>query len=261
VVDGDEVAAWRRSAIGALAAAIEAAPDARLRAYPSWTVRDLAVHVTQVCGNAALALQDGALERPSPEVTVTPADDPETLASAVTTALGQAEAALTRCRHEVVWTPVGPRTPRFWARRLLREAVLHRWDAEGAVLDGTIRDAGDAPVVAHSPAPPGEACALELVAEFLETDVTRALTDDAQELSGVVDIVAGESAWRVDASTGEIGAATGAPAAATVRGGAAAVWLWLMRRDDLPGEVTITDGDGSAAAFTASIDGFRRPAG
>jgi hypothetical protein len=261
VVDGDEVAVWRRTAIGGLAAAIEAAPDAPTRAYPSWTVRDLAVHVTQVCGNASLALQEGTLERPSPEVAVTAASDPATLAAAVTTALDDAEAALASCRHEVVWTPVGPLAPRFWKRRLLREAVLHRWDAEQASVDGTTREAGDVRAGSHSPTQPTESCALELVAEFLQTDVARALADDERELSGVVDLVAGGSATRVDLSAGVTGAATGAAAAATISGGAAAVWLWLMRRDGLPEEVTVTDDDGSAAAFTALIDGLRRPAG
>jgi hypothetical protein len=261
VVDGDEKAVWRRSAIDGLAAAVDTAPDARLRAYPSWTVRDLAVHVTQVCGNATCTLQEGTLDRPSPEVPVTATDDPATLAAAVTAALDDAEAALTSCRHEVVWTPVGPMAPTFWERRLLREAVLHRWDAEQASVDVMPRDAGDVRAGAHSPTLPTESCALELVAEFLATDVARALADDEQGLSGVVDVVAGGSATRVDLSAGVIAAATGAAAEASISGGAAAVWLWLMRRDGLPEEVAIADGDGGAAAFTALIDGFRRPAG
>jgi hypothetical protein len=261
VLDGDEVAAWRRTAIGGLAAAIEAAPDARIRAYPSWTVRDLAVHVVQAYGNAALTLRDGTLERPSPESTVTATSDPATLAVAVTSALDDAETALAGCHHELVWTPVGPMAPAFWERRLLREAVLHRWDAEQAAADEVSRGAGDAPAAAHRPRSPAESCALELVSEFLETDVARALADDDQDLSGVVDIVAGGSATRVDLAAGAIGAATGATAAATISGGDAAVWLWLMRRDGLPEEVIIDDGDGSVATFTQLIDGLRRPAG
>jgi hypothetical protein len=260
VVDGDEMAVRRRTAINGLAAAIEAAPDARVRAYPSWTVRDLAVHVTQACGNATSTLQEGTLDRPSPEVTVTASDGPGTLAAAVTAALDEAEAALAACDHEVVWTPVGPMAPRFWDRRLVREAVLHRWDAEQASVDGLPRDDGDVRAGAHSPTPPTESCALELVAEFLDTDVARALADDDQELSGVVDVVAGGSATRVDLTAGVIAAATGTAAEATISGGAAAVWLWLMRREGLPEEVTIADDGGSVATFTALIDGFRRPA-
>jgi hypothetical protein len=155
----------------------------------------------------------------------------------------------------------GPDGAEVWKRRLLREAVLHRWDAEQASVDSAPRDAGDVRAGSHSPTQPTESCALELVAEFLETDVARALVDDERELSGVVDLVAGGSATRVDLSGGVTRAATGAAAEATIGGGAAAVWLWLMRRDGLPEEVTIADGDGSATAFTALIDGFRRPAG
>jgi hypothetical protein len=261
VVDGDDVSMWRRTAIDGLAVAIEAAPDARIRAYPSWTVRDLAVHVTQVCANATFALREGTLDRPRPEVAVDATDDPATLAVAVTTAMDEAEAALTDGDHEVVWTPVGPMAPTFWDRRLLREAVLHRWDAEQADVDGMPRDPGDVRAGAHSATPPAESCALELVAEFLETDVARALADEEHAASGVVDVVAGGSATKVDLSAGVIAAATGTAAEAMISGGAAAVWLWLMRREGLPGEVTITDGDGSAAAFTGLIDGFRRPAG
>jgi hypothetical protein len=261
VVEGDEMSVRRRTGIDGLALAIEAAPDARIRAYPSWTVRDLAVHVTQVCANATFALREGTLDRPRPEVTVDATDDPATLAVAVTAALDEAEAALTGCHHEVVWAPVGPMAPTFWGRRLLREAVLHRWDAEQAHVDGMPRDSGDVRAGAHSPTPPTESCALELVAEFLETDVARALADDEHGVSGVVDVVAGGSATRVDLSAGVIAAATGTAAEATISGGAAAVWLWLMRREGLPEEVTIADGDGSAAAFAGLIDGFRRPAG
>jgi uncharacterized protein (TIGR03083 family) len=243
-VEDDELVRWRHSATEGLAVRIEVAPEARVRAYPTWTVRDLAVHVVRVYGNATLALREGQLERPRPKLGVTREDDPATLATAVHDALDAAETALRTRRHEVVWTPVGPRTPAFWARRLLREAVLHRWDAE--------RAGGVA-------APVAEELALELIDEFLETDVTHALDAGAHEPADVVAIRSGGRDWRVDLRRGAVAADTaGRAASASISGAPAVVWLWLMRRNEVPGPV-VHDADGSARAFTELIAGFTRP--
>lgn len=241
----DALRPWRLVAIEGLAAAIEAAPDAPVPAYPHWTVRDLAVHVVRVYGNAAIALQRSALERPRPEVGVVRDDDAATLADAVRRALREAETALEHCPHDIVWTPVGGRGSSFWRRRLLREAVLHRWDAEQA------NGAAGAPEQEQ---------ALELIDEFFDTDVARAFADGDRERSGVVAIRSGQRRWSVDLARGSVAVdAEDGKATATINGEPAPVWLWLMRRDGLPGPVAIDDVDGSALAFTDLIDQLNRP--
>lgn len=241
----DEVRNWRRDATEGLATAIEIAPDAIVPAYPPWTVRDLAIHVVRIYHNAALALGSSALERPRPELPVTRDDDPATLATAVRGALLEAETALKRCREAAVWTPVGARGASFWSRRLLREAVLHRWDAEQA---------------RGAPRTPDHEQALELIDEFFDTDIPRAFSDAHVERSGVVAIRSGGRRWTVDLARGSVAiGAEDAVAGATIDGEPAAVWLWLMCRDALPGPVSIDDPDGSARAFSDLINEFNRP--
>lgn len=224
--------------------ALQAAPDAAVPAYPNWANRDLALHVVRVCANASIALRSGALERPSPQVGVSRDGDPTVLADAVRRALREAEVALERCQHHAVWTPVGARSPSFWGRRLLREAVLHRWDAEQA--SGAAAD-------------PDERQATELVDEFLNTDAPRAMTEADEQRSGDVTIQAGSRRWTVDLASGAVVDAGAWSASATISGEPAAVWLWLMRRDGLPGPVSIDDAQGQASAFVERIDQLRRP--
>lgn len=236
---------WRLVATEELARSIEAVPDATVPAYPEWTVRDLAIHVVRVFGNAAIALRSGALERPDPHLQVERGHEPATLARAVRASLREAETALDRCEHNLVWTPVGARGPSFWGRRLFREAVLHRWDAEQA------RGA------ATSPDPEQ---AQELIDEFLDTDVPRGLASGDRGRSGVVAIRSLERSWTVDLAHGLVDVVDGsATATATIAGDAPAVWLWLMRRDGLPSAVSVDDVDGSASVFTDLIDLFSRP--
>lgn len=236
---------WCRSATEGLAACIEAAPDAAVRAYPSWTVRDIALHVVRSYALATLALQSSAPERPHPELPVGREDEPPALAEAVRAARQLAEVALEDCQHDVVWTPVGVRHPSFWRRRLLREAVLHRWDAEQA------RGAASAP--AHEEA-------LELSQEFFDTDVARAFAEGDLQRSGVVLVRAGPCEWRVDLTHGSVTVdGEDAAAPALISGEPPELWLWLMRRSGLPRPVSIDDGDGSASAFTDLIERFGRP--
>lgn len=241
----DDLRRWCLVAVEGLAAGIEAAPDAPVPTYPHWTVRDLALHVVRVFGNAAIALESGVLQRPRPELGVVRGDDAATLADAVRQALREADSALERCQHDVVWTPVGARGSSFWRRRLLREAVLHRWDAEQA--SGAARA-------------PDQEQALELIDEFLDTDIARAFADPDRERSGVVAIRSGMRRWTVDLARRSVDVNAGdGRAIATISGESAAVWLWLMRREGLPGPVSIDDVDGSAGAFTDLIDRFNRP--
>lgn len=242
----DELQRWRSVASEAIAAAIEADPDASVPAYEGWTLRDLALHVVRVYGNARIALQSGSLDAPAPELPVERGDAPTTLADAVRAALSEVEAALVAGHHDLVWTPVGPRGARFWQRRILREALLHRWDADRARGRTTAPEARQA---------------LELIDEFLDTDVARAFDagEDPDE-RGTVAIDADPRTWTVDLRNRVV--TRGAPnvaGTATISGDAASVWLWLMRRDDPPGPISIRDSDGSAAAFTDMIERFNRP--
>lgn len=241
----DELARWRLDAVQGLVAAVEAAPDAPVPAYPDWLVRDLALHVVRTSETAVTALRTGALERPRPEVPVAREDDPATLADAVRHSSREAEAALEDCGHEVVWTPVGARGSWFWQRRLLREAVLHRWDAE---------QAGGAPQA------PGPETAGELIDEFFDTDIVRAFVNSERERSGVVAVQAGARQWTIDLGGGAVAIdSAGGSDAATISGEPAVVWLWLMRREQLPGSVSIDDVGGAASAFTDLIDQMNRP--
>ena len=240
-----ELGRWCAVATEAIAVGVEADADASVRAYEGWRLRDLAVHVLRVYRNATIALRSGSLERPRPQLPVEPDDAPSRLGEAVRAALAEVEAALVACDHDLVWTPVGPRGAEFWRRRILREAVLHRWDAQQARGTATV---------------PEVVQALELIDEFLDTDVPRALIAGEHQGSGVVVIGAEPRAWTVDLGSRVV--ARDAPVAdgtASVSGDAASVWLWLMRRDDHPGPVVVDDPDGSAAAFTAMIDRFNRP--
>lgn len=233
---------WSAAATEAIAAKIEADADASVPAYDGWVRRDLALHVVRVYGNATIALRSGSVERPRPELPVAREDPPARLGEAVREALAEVEAALETCDYDPVWTPVGPRSARFWRRRILREAVLHRWDAQQG------RGPAAAPEVPQ---------ALELIDEFLDTDVPRAFAAGEHPGKGIITIDAGARTWTVD--LGRQLVARGAPTTggtASVSGDAASVWLRLMRREGHPGPVAVDDPDGSAAAFTGMIDRF-----
>lgn len=237
---------WRLDAVEAIAAYVESAPDATLPAYPTWKNRHLAVHVTRICRNATIALRRPEPQRPVPRLTVGPDDEVAALAAELREAWSEAERALEACRHDLVWTPVGVRAPQFWERRLLREGVLHRWDAAAAT---------------HTPISPHADEALELIDEFLDTDMARAFSEGTRDHTpGLVRIDTGERNWTVD-----LGGAAVIPdgeardGLSMIRGDPASVWLLLMRRGDLPGPVEVVDRDGAAGAFIELIDGFNRP--
>lgn len=233
---------WRGEGVGALLDCLQSAPDARVPAYPEWDLRDLAVHVVRVYRMGIGALTNDTLERPPPDLPISPDDDLATIVDGVRQALDAAEAALDGCPHPRVWTPAGPREPHFWQRRFLREAVLHRWDAEQAV---------------GAPTVPADEPALELVDEFLDSDIVRAFADDDSTLSGAVTIRSGDGRWTVDMEHRTV--TRDARAAATISGAPPAVWLWLMGRDELPGTVSVDGDDGSIGVFTGLVGDLKRP--
>jgi hypothetical protein len=242
----EQLRRWCRVATDGMAASIAAAPDSAVRAYPGWTGRDLALHVVRVYANAAIALRSGVLERPAPELALSHHAAPEALGDGVRQALREAEAALDDCPHDVVWTPVGAGPPTFWQRRLLREAVLHRWDAEQA---------------RGVPSAPDEEQVLVLIDEFLTTDVAGALAGGEHRRQGALVVRAGDHAWTVRLIDGTVDReAEDRADAATIGGEPAAVWLWLVRREERPGPVAIDDVDGHGEFFAGLIDQFARPA-
>lgn len=244
-VRDEELRRWRWRAAERLAAVVEADADQAVAAYPGWRVRELAVHVVRVFSNATIALREGVLERPRPDLPVTVDAAPATLAGAVLDALRTAEDALVGCRHEMVWTPVGPRAPAFWQRRLLREAVLHRWDAERATGD---------------PSPPADMEALQLLDEFLDTDVRRALDTGDHQPGGLVVFRSAGRVWQVDLARATVARGPTDDPHAAIGGEPEPVWLWLMRRDHLPGRVWLDDDQhGSIDAFVDLIDRLHRP--
>lgn len=242
--DDRTIREWTVHATHAMAQVIASAPSATVPAYPAWQVRNLAVHVVRVCKMAAVALRAKTPERPSTEPGVAPDDDPAVLASAVVAALMAAHEALAASREPLVWTPVGVRSRSFWLRRLLREAVLHRWDAEAA---------------AGVQLPPSEAPALELIGEFLETDLRRAFDRGGSYGTGRVTLRAGESSWIVDLAAGTMVRGRPVDDDDAVSGDPASLWLWLVGRDLPPGAVSIRNANGSSGALEQLVASLGRP--
>lgn len=105
-------------------------PDAVVPQYPTWTLRDLVIHVGGVHARTAEICRTLPRERiPTPKP---PAD---------ADAFGWAEAQLERMLDGLrtadpgahVWTFVTDKRLAGWERRMLVETGVHRWDAEGAL--------------------------------------------------------------------------------------------------------------------------------
>ena len=107
-------------------------PDRIVPQYPTWTLRDLVVHVAGVHGRTA------AVCRTLPQERVPAAELP-----AGGDAFGWAEEQLEEMLQGLrtadpgmeVWTFVPDKRLAFWSRRMLIETGVHRWDAQGAVED------------------------------------------------------------------------------------------------------------------------------
>lgn len=105
-------------------------PDRIVPQYPSWTMRDLVVHVAEIHGRTGAICETLPASRiPSPEL---PSDeDPfdwaaEQLARMLE-GLAMADPAAP------VWTYVDDPALEFWVRRMVVETGVHRWDAHSAV--------------------------------------------------------------------------------------------------------------------------------
>ncbi|GAC1528410.1 MAG: maleylpyruvate isomerase family mycothiol-dependent enzyme [Acidimicrobiales bacterium] len=102
-------------------------PDVAVPSCPGWSVSDLTTHTAQIQLWAA-GLIDGGGPGPLPDA---PADlDPTGLAAWADAARSTLVERLTTCDPErPVWTFVGERPARWWARRQANEAAVHAWDA------------------------------------------------------------------------------------------------------------------------------------
>ncbi len=108
------------------------APAATVPQYPTWTLRDLVVHVAGVHGRTATICRTLPRERiptaelPSGRDAFEWAD--EQLAAML-------EGLRTADPDAATWTFVADPCLRFWGPRMVVETGVHRWDAESAVGD------------------------------------------------------------------------------------------------------------------------------
>jgi uncharacterized protein (TIGR03083 family) len=108
------------------------AADRSVPQYPSWTLRDLVIHVAGIHGRTGAICETLARER-VPTAELPPDRDLFDWADE------QLEKMLDGLRTAdpaaVVWTFVPDPTLSFWGRRMVIETGVHRWDAEGAIGD------------------------------------------------------------------------------------------------------------------------------
>jgi uncharacterized protein (TIGR03083 family) len=104
-------------------------PDLVVPHYPTWTLRDLVLHVAAVHGRVTTVCRSLSTER-VPAAQRPPGSDPFEW-GAVT--LAQMLEALEAADLEAeVWTLVADKRLVFWVRRMVIETGVHRWDAESA---------------------------------------------------------------------------------------------------------------------------------
>ena len=105
------------------------APEAIVPQYPSWTLRDLVMHVAEVHARTTEICRTYPQERVrGPQV---PADrDVFDWAEGVLAEM--VEALRTADLDTEVWTFVPDKRLAMWERRMVIETGVHRWDAEGA---------------------------------------------------------------------------------------------------------------------------------
>ncbi len=108
------------------------APERMVIQYPTWTLRDLVVHVAGVHGRTAevcRTLTRGRIPTPALPDGQDPfdwaAEQLELMLDGLRTADVEAE----------VWTFVPSKRMAFWGPRMLIETGVHRWDAQGVVED------------------------------------------------------------------------------------------------------------------------------
>jgi len=105
-------------------------PDRIVPQYPTWTLRDLAMHVASIHGRTAAVCQTLPQDRissPQPPQGMDPFDWAEQMLADMVGAMDSADLDV------VVWGFGSDPTLRFWERRMVIETGVHRWDAQGAL--------------------------------------------------------------------------------------------------------------------------------
>jgi len=108
------------------------APDTAVPQYPTWTLRDLVVHVGGVHGRTTAicrTLPQARIPTPEPPGGTDPFDWAGAQLSGMLEALRSADP------DAEVWTFVSSPRLAFWGARMVIETGVHRWDAQGAVED------------------------------------------------------------------------------------------------------------------------------
>lgn len=239
-------AALHEAAIGDTVRVLREAPDAVVPFYPEWRVRDLVVHIVESHMRGCLVLEAGASERPTFTVDIV-ADAPlDVLAEALERVGARLREDAVTCEHREVWTLGSDRSPRFWLRRMLMEATLHRWDAESAVGESR---------------PPEPIVAVDGVGEFLDVAVLRKLRTLDAPSGGRVLFRTADRTWLLDMAEPSLRQHTTDTAdVSTVAGSPGDMWLWLNRRTPIEAAVAVEDASGAVARFEALISRFGRPA-
>ena len=108
------------------------APAATVPQYPTWTLRDLVVHVAGVHGRTATICRTLPRERIATAALPSGRDALEWADEQLAAML---EGLRTADPEAVTWTFVADPCLRFWGPRMVVETAVHRWDAESAVGD------------------------------------------------------------------------------------------------------------------------------
>lgn len=106
------------------------APDAAVPQYPTWTLRDLVIHIGGVHARTADICATLPQDRiPTPE----PPADADAFDWAEEQLERMLDGLLTADPEAQVWTFVTDKRLRGWERRMLIETGVHRWDAQGVL--------------------------------------------------------------------------------------------------------------------------------
>ena len=105
-------------------------PDRIVPQYPTWTMRDLALHVATVHGRTGVICETLPPERVSGPELPAEADPFDWAAEQLARMLEGLAMADPDAR---VWTFVDDPSLGFWIRRMVIETGVHRWDAHSAV--------------------------------------------------------------------------------------------------------------------------------